>query len=86
MSAGAPASPFGVSSLSPGLPKAGVPPAAPLRTGAPAPQPAPRAAQSGFKPTLAQVIIFVSFTTITAVMLLTFYVVLRSGAIHFNTD
>jgi len=32
------------------------------------------------------VIITVSFVTITALMLATFFVVLKSGAIHFNTD
>lgn len=36
------------------------------------------------KPTLAQVIITVSFTTITSLMLSTFYLVLSTGAIHFN--
>ena len=54
------------------------------RAAAPA-RPAPAAAEAGgFNPTLAQVIIFVSFTTITTLMLATFWVVLKSGGIHFN--
>ena len=54
-----------------------------MRARAPAPAPAPA---PGFKPTLAQIIITVSFVTITLLMLTTFYVVLKSGGIHFNTD
>jgi len=49
--------------------------------------PPPEPARSGLPQlTLAQVIITVSFVTITLVMLSTFYVVLKSGGIHFNTD
>jgi hypothetical protein len=35
---------------------------------------------------VGQVIIVISFVTITCLMLATFFVVLKSGAIHFNTD
>jgi hypothetical protein len=57
----------------------------PGRARAPPPPPPPAGFQMP-KLTLAQIIITVSFVTITLLMLTTFWVVLKSGGIHFNTD
>jgi hypothetical protein len=89
-----PASPFGASA--PGAsPFAAAPGAAAspfqaqgARAAAPqrAPLPPPEKGFQWPKPTLAQIIITISFITITALMLATFFVVLKSGAIHFNDN
>lgn len=73
-------SPFGAASAPPASPFAAAKAPATQQRNAPLPLAAPEP----FKPTLAQVIIFVSFTTITALMLSTFYVVIQAGGIHFN--